>query len=102
MDDLDRPTLTEQELYAFLFYDEDLPVHSRADARFMTGCRVSPRRTYSAPESRDITIAASPSRAGGRRHARREQAPLTPTDSTQPSRKDSDCARLGSRSKRMA
>jgi hypothetical protein len=30
MDDLDRPNLTEQELFEFLCYDEDLPVTRRA------------------------------------------------------------------------
>lgn len=30
MDDLDRPNLTEQELFEFLRYDEDLPVTRRA------------------------------------------------------------------------
>jgi hypothetical protein len=30
MDDLDRPNLTEQELFEFLYYDEDLPVTRRA------------------------------------------------------------------------
>jgi hypothetical protein len=30
MDDLDRPNLTQQELYEYLHYDEDLPVTRRA------------------------------------------------------------------------
>lgn len=30
MDDLDRPNLTEQDLYEFLYYDENLPVTRRA------------------------------------------------------------------------
>jgi hypothetical protein len=30
MDDLDRPNLTEQELFEFLYYDENLPVTRRA------------------------------------------------------------------------
>ncbi|MFZ0834897.1 MAG: hypothetical protein WAM92_17850 [Mycobacterium sp.] len=30
MDDLDRPNLTEQELYEYLHCDEDLPVTKRA------------------------------------------------------------------------
>jgi hypothetical protein len=30
MDDSDRPNLTEQELYEYLHYDEDLPVTRRA------------------------------------------------------------------------
>jgi hypothetical protein len=30
MDELDRPNLSEQELWEFLYYDEDLPVSRRA------------------------------------------------------------------------
>ncbi|TXH24464.1 MAG: hypothetical protein E6R06_12220 [Mycobacterium sp.] len=30
MDDLDRPNLSEQELYEYLYLDEDLPVTRRA------------------------------------------------------------------------
>lgn len=30
MDDLDRPNMTEQELWEYLYYDEDLPVTRRA------------------------------------------------------------------------
>lgn len=30
MDDVERPNLTEQELWEFLYYDEDLPVTRRA------------------------------------------------------------------------
>jgi hypothetical protein len=29
MDDLDRPNLSEQELYEYLYFDEDLPVTRR-------------------------------------------------------------------------
>ncbi|PQM52518.1 hypothetical protein C5U48_09400 [Mycolicibacter virginiensis] len=29
MDDLDRPNLSEQELYEYLYYEEDLPVTRR-------------------------------------------------------------------------
>ena len=36
------------------------PVINRAEARFSAGWMVSPMRTYSAPDSRAMTIAASP------------------------------------------
>jgi hypothetical protein len=44
MDDLDRPNLTEQELYEFLFYDEDLPVTRRAVKHAVLRREIRPTR----------------------------------------------------------
>jgi hypothetical protein len=44
MDDLDRPNLTEQELYEFLFYDEDLPVTRRAIKHAVLRREIQPTR----------------------------------------------------------
>lgn len=44
MDDLDRPNLTEQELWEFLYYDEDLPVSRRAVKRAVLARQIHPTR----------------------------------------------------------
>ena len=79
-----------------------LPVTKRADAKFRTGCSVLSMRTYSAPESRDMTIAASPHPAFGRRNARIAHTATTTIARTQPAMSESDCARIGSCSIRMS
>ena len=61
-----------------------LPAIKRADAKFKTGCNVSPTRTYSAPDSRDMTIAASPTAVFGRRNARTAHTAMTMAARTQP------------------
>ena len=79
-----------------------LPVAKRADAKFRTGCSVSSMRTYSAPESRDMTITASPHPAFGRRNARIAHPATTTIARTQPAMSESDCVRIGSCSIRMS
>ena len=56
-----RNRLAEYEIHVAGYYMRRgayVAAINRADARFSTGCQVSPTRTYSAPDSRPITIRA--------------------------------------------
>ena len=59
---------------------------NRAEARFSTGCQVSPTRTYSAPDSWPITICARSSAACGRSKARSAPAATAMAASDAPDR----------------
>ena len=79
-----------------------VPAMSRAEARFSTGCTTSPIRTYSAPESRTMTICELPRVLGGRRNARMAHAATMITARMTPATNESDCARSGSSSIRTS
>jgi hypothetical protein len=44
VDELDRPNLTEQELFEFLYYDEELPVTRRAVHYAVLNREIQPTR----------------------------------------------------------
>ena len=71
-------------------------VISRAEARFSTGCQISPTRTYSAPDSLPITIRAWSSPACGLSRASNAHAATATAASMHPSVNDAVCARLRS------